>query len=68
AETHGLKEKAPEEEEDNSSVSVNGANVNSAQGATVADGSTETAETPDRAFGFNSLNLPNLFATIFSQD
>ncbi|HAT8542685.1 MARTX multifunctional-autoprocessing repeats-in-toxin holotoxin RtxA [Vibrio vulnificus] len=68
AETHGLKEKAPEEEEDNASVSVNGANVNSAQGATVADGSTETAETPDRAFGFNSLNLPNLFATIFSQD
>ncbi|EOX1765182.1 MARTX multifunctional-autoprocessing repeats-in-toxin holotoxin RtxA [Vibrio cholerae] len=60
AETHGLKEKAPEEEKDNSSVSVNG--------ATVADGNTETAETQDRAFGFNSLNLPNLFATIFSQD
>ncbi|EGR4361330.1 MARTX multifunctional-autoprocessing repeats-in-toxin holotoxin RtxA [Vibrio cholerae] len=68
AETHGLKEKAPEEEKDNSSVSVNGANVNSAQGATVADGNTETAETQERAFGFNSLNLPNLFATIFSQD
>ncbi|ELV8737362.1 MARTX multifunctional-autoprocessing repeats-in-toxin holotoxin RtxA [Vibrio vulnificus] len=68
AETHGLKEKAPEEEEDNASVSVNGASVNSAQSVTVADGSTETAETPDRAFGFNSLNLPNLFATIFSQD
>ncbi|EGR0743364.1 MARTX multifunctional-autoprocessing repeats-in-toxin holotoxin RtxA [Vibrio cholerae] len=68
AETHGLKEKAPEEEKDNPSVSVNGANVNSAQGATVADGNTETAETQDRAFGFNSLNLPNLFATIFSQD
>lgn len=68
AETHGLKEKAPEEEKDNSSVSVNGANVNSAQGATVADGNTETAETQDRAFGFNSLNLPNVFATIFSQD
>lgn len=68
AETHGLKEKAPEEEKDNSSVSVNDANVNSAQGATVADGNTETAETQDRAFGFNSLNLPNLFATIFSQD
>ncbi len=68
AETHGLKEKAPEEEKDNSSVSVNGANVNSAQGATVADGNIETAETQDRAFGFNSLNLPNLFATIFSQD
>lgn len=68
AETHGLKEKAPEEKEDNASVSVNGASVNSTQGATVADGSTETTETPDRAFGFNSLNLPNLFATIFSQD
>ncbi|ELI1916089.1 MARTX multifunctional-autoprocessing repeats-in-toxin holotoxin RtxA [Vibrio cholerae] len=68
AETHGLKEKAPEEEKDNSSVSVNGANVNSAQGATMADGNTETAETQDRALGFNSLNLPNLFAAIFSQD
>ncbi|MEG7581014.1 MARTX multifunctional-autoprocessing repeats-in-toxin holotoxin RtxA [Vibrio cholerae] len=68
AETHGLKEKAPEEEKDNSSVSVNGANVNSAQGATMADGNTDTAETQDRALGFNSLNLPNLFATIFSQD
>ncbi|GIA67161.1 RTX toxin RtxA [Vibrio cholerae] len=68
AETHGLKEKAPEEEKDNSSVSVNGANVNRAQGTTVADGNTETAETQDRALGFNSLNLPNLFATIFSQD
>ncbi|EGR1513326.1 MARTX multifunctional-autoprocessing repeats-in-toxin holotoxin RtxA [Vibrio vulnificus] len=69
AETHGLKEKAPEEEEESKpSVSFNGETLNSTQGATVADGSTETTETPDRAFGFNSLNLPNLFATIFSQD
>ncbi|HDY7738908.1 TPA: MARTX multifunctional-autoprocessing repeats-in-toxin holotoxin RtxA [Vibrio vulnificus] len=68
AETHGLKEKAPEEEEGKPSVSLNGESLNSTQGATMADGSTETAETPDRAFGFNSLNLPNLFATIFSQD
>ncbi|HFQ5286297.1 TPA: MARTX multifunctional-autoprocessing repeats-in-toxin holotoxin RtxA [Vibrio vulnificus] len=68
AETHGLKEKAPEEEEGKPSVSLNGESLNSTQGATVADGSTETTETPDRAFGFNSLNLPNLFATIFSQD
>ncbi|EJA3580985.1 MARTX multifunctional-autoprocessing repeats-in-toxin holotoxin RtxA [Vibrio vulnificus] len=68
AETHGLKEKAPEEEESKPSVSFNGETLNSTQGATVADGSTETTETPDRAFGFNSLNLPNLFATIFSQD
>ncbi|MDP4494436.1 MARTX multifunctional-autoprocessing repeats-in-toxin holotoxin RtxA [Vibrio cholerae] len=66
AETHGLKEKAPEEEKDNSSVSVNGASANSTQGA--ADGNIETTETQERAFGFNSLNLPNLFATIFSQD
>ncbi|EHS1182915.1 MARTX multifunctional-autoprocessing repeats-in-toxin holotoxin RtxA [Vibrio vulnificus] len=68
AETHGLKEKAPEEEENKPSVSLNGESLNSTQGATVADGSTETTEIPDRAFGFNSLNLPNLFATIFSQD
>ncbi|MER2496030.1 MARTX multifunctional-autoprocessing repeats-in-toxin holotoxin RtxA [Vibrio neptunius] len=68
AETHGLKDKAPEEEENKSAVSVNGTSVNSAQGATASDGNTETAETQDRAFGFNSLNLPNLFATIFSQD
>ncbi|EIA1298125.1 MARTX multifunctional-autoprocessing repeats-in-toxin holotoxin RtxA [Vibrio vulnificus] len=68
AETHGLKEKAPEEEESKPSVSLNGETLNSTQGATVDDGSTETTETPDRAFGFNSLNLPNLFATIFSQD
>ncbi|EKO5175658.1 MARTX multifunctional-autoprocessing repeats-in-toxin holotoxin RtxA [Vibrio vulnificus] len=68
AETHGLKEKAAEEEESKPSVSLNGESLNSTQGATVADGSTETTETPDRAFGFNSLNLPNLFATIFSQD
>ncbi|EKA7353294.1 MARTX multifunctional-autoprocessing repeats-in-toxin holotoxin RtxA [Vibrio vulnificus] len=68
AETHGLKEKAPEEEESKPSVSLNGESLNRTQGATVADGSTETTETPDRAFGFNSLNLPNLFATIFSQD
>ncbi|WP_267701148.1 MARTX multifunctional-autoprocessing repeats-in-toxin holotoxin RtxA [Vibrio cholerae] len=50
AETHGLKEKAPEEEKDNSSVSVNGASANSTQGA--ADGNIETTETQERAFGF----------------
>ncbi|PQJ84991.1 MARTX multifunctional-autoprocessing repeats-in-toxin holotoxin RtxA [Aliivibrio sifiae] len=67
AETHGLKEKAPEEEEDNSSVSVNGTNVTGAQDngdAITADSSAKE----DRAFGFNSLNLPNLFATIFSEN
>ncbi|WP_135454298.1 MARTX multifunctional-autoprocessing repeats-in-toxin holotoxin RtxA [Vibrio echinoideorum] len=67
AETHGLKEKAPEEEEDNSSVSVNGTNVAGAQDngdAITADSSAKE----DRAFGLNSLNLPNLFATIFSEN
>ncbi|TVU66077.1 MARTX multifunctional-autoprocessing repeats-in-toxin holotoxin RtxA [Vibrio atlanticus] len=67
AETHGLKEKAPEEEEDNSSVSVNGTNVAGSQDngdAITADSSAKE----DRAFGFNSLNLPNLFATIFSEN
>ncbi|WP_133153745.1 C80 family cysteine peptidase, partial [Vibrio splendidus] len=67
AETHGLKEKALEEEEDNSSVSVNRANVAGAQDngdAITADSSAKE----DRAFGFNSLNLPNLFATIFSEN
>ncbi len=67
AETHGLKAKAPKEQEEKSSVSISGASVNSEQSS--ADSSTtETTTTQDRAFGFNSLNLPNLFATIFSQD
>ncbi|WP_369808757.1 C80 family cysteine peptidase [Photobacterium sp. J15] len=67
AESHGLKEKAPEEEEDKSSVSVNGANagVEQAAGEKVASADSTKQE---RAFGFNALNLPNLFATIFSQD
>lgn len=67
AESHGLKEKATEEEEDQSSVSVNGTNV----GGTQDNGDGITSDSPatqDRAFGFNSLNLPNLFATIFSQN
>lgn len=67
AETHGLKEKATEEEEDQSSVSVNGTNVGGTQDN--GDGITlDSPATQDRAFGFNSLNLPNLFATIFSQN
>lgn len=67
AETHGLKEKAPEEKDDNTSVSVNGASGKGVQ--KVDDTSTSnTAVAQERAFGLNSLNLPNLFATIFSQD
>lgn len=67
AETHGLKKKAPEEKENKSSVSVNGISVNSTQRSADSN-TTEAKKTQDRAFGFNSLNLPNLFATLFSQD
>ncbi|MCK3668324.1 MARTX multifunctional-autoprocessing repeats-in-toxin holotoxin RtxA [Photorhabdus noenieputensis] len=54
--SHGLKEKAPDE---NQEKSVPGA-INSEN--------IQANNKPDRALGFNSLNLPNLFATIFSQD
>ncbi|MGL0960089.1 MARTX multifunctional-autoprocessing repeats-in-toxin holotoxin RtxA [Vibrio vulnificus] len=65
AETHGLKEKAPEE--DNSSVSFNGTKISKAQDnseAITPDGSAKE----ERAFGFNALNLPNLFTTLFSKN
>ncbi|TNH43032.1 MARTX multifunctional-autoprocessing repeats-in-toxin holotoxin RtxA [Photorhabdus luminescens] len=56
AESHGLKEKAPDEsQESGSSVSINGENA-------------QTNNKPKPAFGFNSLNLPNLFATMFSEE
>ncbi|MGV7963463.1 MARTX multifunctional-autoprocessing repeats-in-toxin holotoxin RtxA [Photorhabdus tasmaniensis] len=53
--SHGLKEKAPNEhQEKRSRVAING-------------GKTQVDDKSERAFGFNSLNLPNLFATIFSE-
>ncbi|WP_145559653.1 MARTX multifunctional-autoprocessing repeats-in-toxin holotoxin RtxA [Yersinia mollaretii] len=57
AQTHGLQEKAPVE-----------------TAGVPADYSTQTAtskattENRDHTFGFNSLNLPNLFATLFNKD
>ncbi|MEK9499312.1 MARTX multifunctional-autoprocessing repeats-in-toxin holotoxin RtxA [Photorhabdus sp. P32] len=54
--SHGLKEKAPDDKREKS---VPGA-ANS--------GNIQTNNKPERALGFNSLNLPNLFATIFSKD
>ncbi|MBS9437878.1 MARTX multifunctional-autoprocessing repeats-in-toxin holotoxin RtxA [Photorhabdus noenieputensis] len=54
AESHGLKQKEPDENE-------------KAQSSTPATVETESAK-PERASGFNSLNLPNLFATMFSED
>ncbi len=59
AESHGLKAKAVDEE---SKVSI--AKVEHVQTGLPATDSIK----PERAFGFNALNLPNLFATIFSQD
>ncbi|WP_118985398.1 MARTX multifunctional-autoprocessing repeats-in-toxin holotoxin RtxA [Photorhabdus sp. CRCIA-P01] len=56
AESHGLKEKAPDKnQEQGAVVSTNGDNAQANSKA-------------ERAFGFNSLNLPNLFATMFSKD
>ncbi|WP_299014849.1 MARTX multifunctional-autoprocessing repeats-in-toxin holotoxin RtxA [uncultured Photobacterium sp.] len=68
AETHGLKETAPEGEEEKSSVSVNGETVEAAVPERSAAESEADSSEQERAFGFNALNLPNLFATIFSQD
>ncbi|WP_261371432.1 C80 family cysteine peptidase, partial [Yersinia frederiksenii] len=53
AQKHGLQDKAPTETDKDS----------------VADIYTNPSETDgDRAFGFNSLNIPNLFAVIFNKD
>lgn len=62
AESHGLKEKAPEEN-DTAQVTLNGAPAATENVSAIVE---ETK--PERAFGFNALNLPNLFATMFSKD
>ncbi|KOY63113.1 peptidase C80 [Photorhabdus heterorhabditis] len=54
--THGLKEKAPDENREKSVP------------AAINNGNIQANDKPERALGFNSLNLPNLFATIFSED
>ncbi|ERT11658.1 MARTX multifunctional-autoprocessing repeats-in-toxin holotoxin RtxA [Photorhabdus temperata] len=59
AESHGLKAKAVDEE---SKVSI--AKVAHVQTALPATDNIKS----ERALGFNALNLPNLFATMFSQD
>ncbi|WP_445494564.1 MARTX multifunctional-autoprocessing repeats-in-toxin holotoxin RtxA [Photorhabdus sp. SF281] len=53
-ESHGLKQKEPDGNE----------KAQSSTPATVATANTK----PESAFGFHSLNLPNLFATMFSKD
>ncbi|MGV7963900.1 MARTX multifunctional-autoprocessing repeats-in-toxin holotoxin RtxA [Photorhabdus tasmaniensis] len=55
-ENHGLKEKAPDKNQGQRSlVSVDGERA-------------QDNHKLERAFGFNSLNLPNLFATMFNED
>ncbi|WP_017223230.1 MARTX multifunctional-autoprocessing repeats-in-toxin holotoxin RtxA [Moritella dasanensis] len=63
-ESHGLKDKAPEELENKATVSVNAETDSQAKAVTT----DEVAGKEERPFGFNTLNLPNLFATIFSAD
>ncbi|EPL0743031.1 calcium-binding protein [Proteus mirabilis] len=64
AESHGLKEKATEDQQNESEVSINAQTP-------ITTSQTENSkitEENDRPFGFNSLNIPNLFATIFNKD
>lgn len=56
AESHRLKAKAPDENQEG--------RVSISKGDASAPETTQT----DRAFGLTSLNLPNLFATLFNQD
>ncbi|PKG38877.1 MARTX multifunctional-autoprocessing repeats-in-toxin holotoxin RtxA [Psychromonas sp. Urea-02u-13] len=63
-ESHGLKDKAPEELENESAVSVSHETDGQVKPATIDN----VADKEERPFGFNALNLPNLFATIFSSD
>ncbi|HHL2498441.1 TPA: MARTX multifunctional-autoprocessing repeats-in-toxin holotoxin RtxA [Yersinia enterocolitica] len=55
AQTHGLQEKAPNEVDETAVVNASGPRT------------TQPPENKDQAFGFNSLNLPNLFATLFNK-
>ncbi|MDR0219282.1 MAG: MARTX multifunctional-autoprocessing repeats-in-toxin holotoxin RtxA [Enterobacteriaceae bacterium] len=58
AESHGLKAKEPDEAQAGA-ISLNDTPLNE---------NGKPAEQPERTFGFNALNLPNLFATLFNQD
>ncbi|MCP1267011.1 MARTX multifunctional-autoprocessing repeats-in-toxin holotoxin RtxA [Aeromonas hydrophila] len=59
ARSHGLQDEAPEEAK---SATVTVQQGNDAKPATLP------AATEERAFGFNALSLPNLFATLFNRD
>ncbi|HHQ4500368.1 TPA: MARTX multifunctional-autoprocessing repeats-in-toxin holotoxin RtxA [Aeromonas hydrophila] len=59
ARSHGLQDEAPEEAKSGTVTVQQG---NDAKPATLP------AATEERAFGFNALSLPNLFATLFNRD
>lgn len=61
AQAHGLQDKAPDEGDET-------ATVNTAGSQTTESPTTESPQEEDQAFGFSSLNLPNLFATLFNKD
>lgn len=56
AQTHGLQDKAPNEGDETAAVNASGSRT------------TQPPENKGQAFGFSSLNLPNLFATLFNKD
>ncbi|HFP3027900.1 TPA: MARTX multifunctional-autoprocessing repeats-in-toxin holotoxin RtxA [Yersinia enterocolitica] len=56
AQAHGLQDKAPTEVDETATVNR------------LASTTTQPAGNNDQPFGFNSLNLPNLFATLFNKD
>ncbi|EOX5556623.1 MARTX multifunctional-autoprocessing repeats-in-toxin holotoxin RtxA [Yersinia enterocolitica] len=56
AQAHGLQDKAPTEVDETETVNRLGSTT------------TQPVGNKDQPFGFNSLNLPNLFATLFNKD
>ncbi|HDL7823281.1 TPA: MARTX multifunctional-autoprocessing repeats-in-toxin holotoxin RtxA [Yersinia enterocolitica] len=56
AQAHGLQDKAPTEVDETATVNRLGSTT------------TQPVGNKDQPFGFNSLNLPNLFATLFNKD
>lgn len=67
AESHGLKAKATKDQQNKTEVSIN-PETSITDASTTQAKNSETTEKEERPFGFNSLNIPNLFATIFNKD
>ena len=67
AESHGLKAKATKDQQNKTEVSIP-PKTSITDASTTQAKNSETTEKEERPFGFNSLNIPNLFATIFNKD